>query len=170
VEVSIRVGRPDDAPVLARLQRAVALEAYADIFPPEAPPPTEAALAAQWILDLDPVEPRRRTFVATSGGDAVGVALAGPDRCEPAVGHLSRLYVASAWWGRGLGSALYEQAMAHLRETGYDTATLWVLERNTRARRWYERLGWEHTGERSPVYPPAGIDDVGYRIELGALG
>jgi ribosomal protein S18 acetylase RimI-like enzyme len=58
--------------------------------------------------------------------------------------------------------------MAHLRETGYDTATLWVLERNTRARRWYKRLGWEHTGERSPVYPPAGIYDVGYRIVLVA--
>jgi len=30
-------------------------------------------------------------------------------------------------------------------EAGYTEATLWVLERNDRARAWYERLGWQCT-------------------------
>jgi ribosomal protein S18 acetylase RimI-like enzyme len=168
VEVSIRLGVAGDAPALARLQRAVALEAYAGIFPPEAPPPTEEALTEQWVRDLDPAEPRRRTFIATAAADPVGMVLVGPDRRDPTVGHLSRLYVAGPLWGEGLGSMLYEQALGHLVDVGFEVATLWVLERNERARRWYERLGWELTGERSPVYPPAGIVDLGYRLVLGS--
>lgn len=45
-----------------------------------------------------------------------------------------------------------------------------MLERNQRVRSWYERLGWEPTGERKPVYAPGGIDDVGYRRRLSAEG
>ena len=50
----------------------------------------------------------------------------------------------------------------HVR-TLFPEATLWVLERNIRARSWYERLGWAWTGERKPVWPPGGIDDLRYR-------
>ena len=40
-----------------------------------------------------------------------------------------------------------EQAERELR-TRYDEATLWVLEENPRARRFYERAGWRTDGER----------------------
>jgi ribosomal protein S18 acetylase RimI-like enzyme len=56
--------------------------------------------------------------------------------------------------------------MDHMQATGFDAVTLWVLERNQRARAWYERLGWQPTGERKPVFAPAGIDDLRYRISL----
>jgi ribosomal protein S18 acetylase RimI-like enzyme len=166
VEVSVRPAVSDEAEVLARLQRSVALAGYGHIFPPEASPPTLDALVDQWRRDLDPTERRRRAFVAVSSGEVIGVVLAGPDGRDDAIGHLSRLYVAAERWGDGVGAALYDRAMEHLTDVGYEAVTLWVLERNERARRWYERMGWILTGERSPVYPPAGIDDVGYRLEL----
>jgi hypothetical protein len=56
-------------------------------------------------------------------------------------------------------------ARADLRSR-FGAATLWVLEGNTRARRWYEDLGWRRTLRRTPTFAPAGIDDVQHRIEL----
>lgn len=167
VDVSIRTGVPSDAGVLTRVHHRAALVAFADIFPAEAPPPDVAADRARWEHWLDPdTAGGRRSYVAYTGaGTVVGVVLAGPDDDEPGVGHLSRLYVDPDHWGLGIGSRLYEVAMAHL-VSRFDAATLWVLEGNTAARSWYERLGWRLTSRRTPTYAPAGIDDVQYRIDL----
>jgi ribosomal protein S18 acetylase RimI-like enzyme len=153
------------APVLAELHLRTAIVGYGHIFPAEAPPPTIEELLAQWEHWLGPDRARgRRAFVAHAGAAVVGVIVAGPDPEEPELGHLARLYVTPELWGGGIGRALYTAAMDHLRAAGFDTATLWVLERNERARAWYERLGWQPTGEQKPVYAPAGIVDVRYRI------
>ena len=55
---------------------------------------------------------------------------------------------------------LYDAAIRHLRKSGFRTAILSVLEGNHRARSWYERLGWQPTPARIPVYQPAGIEDI----------
>jgi ribosomal protein S18 acetylase RimI-like enzyme len=96
----------------------------------------------------------------------VGMALAGSDDSDPSTGYLSRVYVDPDHQGRGIGSALHDASIRSLGERGFGRATLWVLERNARARAWYERLGWQQTADRKPVYPPAGIDDVRYRLTL----
>jgi ribosomal protein S18 acetylase RimI-like enzyme len=173
VDVQIRVARDDEADVLAGLSRRVALAAYGHIFPPEAPPPTHDQMLARWRHWLGPDRATgRRAFVAESDGAAdgvtpvIGVVLAGPDPDEPAVGHLARLNVEAEHWDHGIGSQLYAVALDHLRTLGFAEATLWVLEHNTRARAWYERLGWTATGERQPMYTPAGIDDLRYRRRL----
>ncbi len=82
------------------------------------------------------------------------------------LGHVARLYVDPDRWGRGIGTVLYETAIADLRASGFCAATLWVLEDNHRARRWYERLGWCQTRRRKPTYEPAGIYDAQYRLAL----
>ena len=65
-------------------------------------------------------------------------------------------------WGHGVGGSLYEQAMNYLNLAGYEQASLWVLERNERARGWYERLGWTYTGQRKSVMDSAGVEDLRY--------
>jgi ribosomal protein S18 acetylase RimI-like enzyme len=164
----VRPAEVGEAGVLARLQLRTALVAYAHIFPPEAPPPTHEELRALWEhgLGADPAD-GRRGFVAEDGTEIVGVVLAGPDPDDPRIGHLARLYVAPERWREGIGRQLYDAALTTLVTAGFPAATLWVLERNTRARAWYERLGWRLTPARKPTYAPAGIDDVGYRIDLG---
>ena len=139
---------------------STALFAYAAIFPPEAPAPTLEDVTALWERSLR--TEHAAAFVVSVADVPVGVAVAGPDPADPSRGHLSRLYVAPDHWGHGTGRLLHDAALAHLRSSGYSNATLWVLERNERARSWYERMGWVSLGERKPVYVPAGIDDVGY--------
>ena len=104
--------------------------------------------------------------MSNRAGRPVGVVLAGADPSEASLGHVARMYVAPECWGQGIGRLLHGAAIDHLRAVGYDEAALWVLERNQRARSWYERLGWMATGERKPVFRPAGIDELRYRRVL----
>ncbi len=163
----VRLADRDEAPLLAALHLDAAIAGYGHIFPSEAPPPTFEEVRAQWAHWLGPDwDAGRRAFVAQDDASAVGVVLAGSDPTEPELGHVARLYVAPDRWRQGIGTALYAAAITRLREAGFTEATLWVLERNERARAWYERLGWRCTGERKSIYAPAGIDDVRYRRAL----
>lgn len=60
-----------------------------------------------------------------------------------------------------------DAAVDTLAELGFDAATLWVLEGNQRARRFYEKGGWSTDGatkvDDSPGFP---IAEVRYRRPL----
>lgn len=170
VDIVVQLADRRSAPELATLHRASAHTGFAHIFPPEAAPPTYEEDLSRWEFWLGPDRERgRRAYVATTGARLVGVVLVGPDPDEPEAGHLARLYVHPACWGRGVGTRLYTTAVRDLAARGFPEATLWVLEANTRARHWYERLGWRLTGKRKTTYAPAGIDDVQYRFTLAAV-
>jgi GNAT superfamily N-acetyltransferase len=133
-----------------------------------------AGLAGRSLEDLSPYEERleafRRTFeaplpedagawVAEAGGEIVGVATrTGPE--------LRALYVVPDAWGTGAARALTEAVLAAVRAGGSTEATLWVVEANARARRFYEREGWEPTGDtRDTVFGPA---ELQYSLQLRA--
>lgn len=165
--VIVRFADERDAQMLAELHLSTALYAYADIFPDDAPPPELASLIDDWTARIGPSRPPTQAcFVAEDQGSVVGVVIAGPAPGEPSDGHLSRLYVDPADWGKGIGRLLHDHAIAHLREHDFRSATLWVLEANARARRFYERLGWGPTGGRLTTYAPGDVDDVGYQRSL----
>jgi ribosomal protein S18 acetylase RimI-like enzyme len=166
----VRLAGRHEASELAVLHRRTAIAGYGHIFPPEAPPPTEAEVLAQWEHWLGADWDRgRRAFVAADGGDLIGVVLAGPDPDDARRGQLARLYVSPERWGEGVGRQLYDAAIGHLHDQGFTTVTLWVLEENRRARSWYERLGWRPNGTRKTTYAPAGIEDVGYELTFVGL-
>lgn len=170
VDVVVRLAARGAAPELATLHRAAAHTGFAHIFPQDAPPPTYEEDLARWEYWLGPGwEQGWRAYVAAASRLAVGVVLAGPDPDEPELGHLARLYVDPAYWGRGVGTQLYVTALRDLTDRRFPEATLWVLEANSRARSWYERLGWRPSGRRKTTYAPAGIDDVQYRLALSAV-
>jgi GNAT superfamily N-acetyltransferase len=79
----------------------------------------------------------------------VGFVSFGPSRDEnatPSTGEVPAIYVDPSVMGTGVGRELLEAATAALREAGYARATLWVLEANERARRFYEKAGWAWDG------------------------
>jgi ribosomal protein S18 acetylase RimI-like enzyme len=98
-------------------------------------------------------------FVADEAGRVVGWAVIGPSRNGDGTGELYGLYVDPDAWSRGVGRELMarvEEALA----ARYDDATLWVLDDNPRARRFYERGGWAADGGR------AGFDQRGFSAEV----
>lgn len=99
-------------------------------------------------------------FVADDDGRVVGFVSVGA--CE-----LNAIYTLPEAWGSGAGPALMRAAAAQLREDGCGEAVLWVLEDNPRARRFYEREGWELDGDRKEDdFLGVRVAEVRYRITL----
>ncbi|OBH32734.1 acetyltransferase [Mycobacterium sp. E342] len=93
------------------------------------------------------------TLVAVDGPAIRGFATTGlcRDNDLPDFGELMALYVDPAHVATGVGRLLMTAARARLRSVGVRGAVLWVLDANTRARRFYERDGWEADGACRPT-------------------
>ncbi len=83
------------------------------------------------------------------------------------VGELYALYVHPAWWSTGTGRALMDHVLAKVSRAGFPNVMLWVLERNARARRFYERAGFRPDGARHVLNGLGGVIEIRYRRELG---
>ena len=106
-------------------------------------------------------------FVADDEGCIDGFAWIGPSRDSEAEGELYAIYASPEAWGSGAGSALMRAGVDGLREAGYGEAILWVLDDNPRARRFYEREGWELDGGRKEDdFLGLRVAEVRYRIKL----
>ena len=75
---------------------------------------------------------------------------------------LYALYVHPAWWSTGTGRALMDQVLAKVRAAGYGCITLWVLEANARARRFYQRAGFIPDGARHVLDDLGGVTEIRY--------
>ena len=105
-------------------------------------------------------DPARLCLVAEEGEDLVGYALlrgtkpgaapAGVVAEGPSL-EVERFYVSRAWHGRGLASRLMEEVLHFAWALGARTVWLAVWERNHRAMRFYEKLGYREVGEQEFV-------------------
>jgi GNAT superfamily N-acetyltransferase len=88
-------------------------------------------------------------FVLECDAVVVGFVHVSPSRdddAEAAIGEVTAIYVLADFWSRGVGRALMHCAVENLRDAGFTSATLWVLDANLRARRFYEAAGWASDG------------------------
>jgi GNAT superfamily N-acetyltransferase len=83
-----------------------------------------------WVRDRLVVT--EETWVADEGGTVVGMMVVAP-------GHLEQLYVAPDRLGAGIGRQLVDVA----KHRSPDGLSLWTFQVNDRARRFYERNGFE---------------------------
>jgi GNAT superfamily N-acetyltransferase len=147
--LTLRRAGPSDAETLFAIHRESALTAYVQIFPPDHYAFPDEQMRAHWAASLE--DDDTEVVIAERNGRPIGFAGVAP-------GWLTNLFVVPDEWGRGAGSALHDEAVRVLSAKGAG-ARLWVLEANERARRFYERRGWEFDGERRPSdyppYPPA---------------
>jgi GNAT superfamily N-acetyltransferase len=153
----IREARAEESPVLAAVQELASLAALGHIFPPDLYPYPRAAVHARWVAAAR--DHAKRTLIALSDGEPVGAAFVSEEWLEG-------LYVVPARWGTGLADELHDRALEAARELGSKRCQLWVLEDNTRARRFYERRGWRENGQTRVVeYPPNPLD-IGYSLDF----
>ena len=144
--MEVRTASARDAESVERIRVRGWQVAYRHVLPPHE-------------LDAMPVDPSRwarrlarppagwSTFVAVADERVVGFASVGPSRDEGAIGELYAIYVDPDAWSTGAGLALILRAEERLAAE-YTEATLWVLEDNPRARRFYEAGGWRRDGAR----------------------
>jgi GNAT superfamily N-acetyltransferase len=115
--------------------------------------------------------PARGVLVADDADGVVGFASLYPtedlDQDPTEVGEIASFYVLPAAWGRGVGGQLMVAAVRMLGAAGFASATLWVLETNARAIRFYAHRGWEPDGAvRDDVVEGITVRDVRYRRKL----
>lgn len=159
---AVRDGRPGDAVEVARVQVETWQHAYAAILPEQTLRSLDVGQRVRaWLALLDRGV---RLLVAECDGDVVGYASSGAGRDDDAsagVGELYALYVRPTRWGRGVGAALHDAALAGLVADGSTRATLWVLEQNTRGRAFYDARGWRPDGRSRQEQVAGGtLDEV----------
>ena len=150
--MNIRPATSADAPAVAAVHVASWQGAYRGVFPDEVLDGPELAVSRLrgWQRLLDAPAPRTVSLVAEDdGAQIVGLFHAGPARDEdagPATAEVMMIYAAPDAWGTGAGRGLMTAGLDGLRATGFADVTLWVLESNDRARRFYERAGFAPDG------------------------
>ena len=136
----------------------------------------QVAMGVRWSADLAAADrsssdtPSPDAYVALLGGSLVGIAASGPDRDgdDDGVGELWMVNVEPDHQGRGVGRALVDAAVESLRAHGHSSAVLWVTDANSRARGFYEHLGWWADGTtRIEEVGGAAVAQVRYRSTLG---
>lgn len=114
--------------------------------------------ARTWTTWLAAVEPPAAVLVVQDER-ILGFAAVGARRGGAAdEGELRAIYLAPDAWDRGAGRLLHAAAVARLQEAEFATATLWVLEGNERAIRFYRRAGWRLDGTFRMDVGPAGVE------------
>lgn len=92
-----------------------------------------------------------RILLAEDGDLTAGFVSLGPSRDDDAdpktVGEVYAIYLRPENQGRGLGAELWQKAVDLLRASGCAELTVWVLDTNSPARRFYEGRGCFLDGE-----------------------
>jgi ribosomal protein S18 acetylase RimI-like enzyme len=176
----VRLARPSDAGAIASVHVEAWRAGYRGLLADDALAQLSVGERERsWRRLLADEQARRRgrrVDVAVSADPVVGFVAAGPSRESDGSalsGEVYALYVHPDHWSSGVGSALLDTALAHMRGLGMREALLWVLAENARARRFYELAGWTWDG-RSKTERLAAISDfageveeVSYRRDIG---
>ncbi len=89
-------------------------------------------------------------LVVEEGPEILGFASFG--KCRDAdvdnrTGEMFAIYLGAQAQGVGLGRGLWEAALARLRDQGYERVCVWVLDSNSFARGFYEKMGGKLDGQ-----------------------
>ncbi len=176
--VRVREPAPGDSGPIARVHVRAWQQAYAGIMAASfLDRLDEEAWGRAWRQRLDhraagQGEPGVDLLVAEHPGDGTvaGIATLGPERDgDGGRGELWMINVDPEAWGRGVGSALLQEAEARLTTRGFAQAVLWVVAGNTRARRFYQARGWTPDGtDRREDIGGRPVDECRYTKALGS--
>lgn len=169
MNLSYRSGTIEDAPAIDRVFRDSFCATFAHLYRPR----DLAAFLEQFTLEAWRVEladPAYGFEVAEDATGIVGYAKLGPVKfpldTERAAILLSQLYVAPDHVGAGIGAALMERGIAQARLRAKDELYLTVFIDNDRARRFYERYGFEIVGRYDFMVGSQADEDVIMRKPL----
>jgi ribosomal protein S18 acetylase RimI-like enzyme len=148
---AVRRATAADAVELARLAASTFTETFGHLYPPD-----DLASFIQSYTPaacLEVLADRRLAYwlLGAEGQPAAGFALAGYCKLpvanlEPTAGELRQLYVRAPHQAKGLGTRLFETALAWL-EQHYAPLYIGVWANNLGAQRFYGRYGFVKVGE-----------------------
>ncbi len=164
----IRPANVSDIPALARVHVASWQAAYRHILPDEVLNRLSIEqFEANWRRNFSDIQ--RTNLVLEVESCVSGFISFGNSRDNDATagtGEIYGLYLIPELWGAGYGRVLWAEASQYL-PSRFSVITLWVLQNNTRARKFYECMGLEHD-EQTKNISLYGVElpEVRYRKNL----
>jgi len=169
MSVAYRDGRPGDGAALSALFCKSFAATFGHLYAAE----DLAAFLCDKEAEAFEAELARDDFafrLAEEDGVLAGYAKLGPNdlpgEAPPATLELYQLYVLEDWKGSGVGAALMDWTMAEARRRGATHLTLSVYVDNHRARRFYEKRGFEEVGRYTFMVGNHEDDDRIMRVAL----
>ena len=167
----VRAAVPADAEALAQVQISSWRSAYRDVIPSAILDRLAAPPLALSFRTLAETPLPSRLWAMAWGGKVCGYAATGPCRdpeLDPSrTAEVYAIYSLKETWGLGLGRSLMARALAALRDQGFEQACLWVLERNPRARAFYQAGGWQPNGKTRIVnHDGIALRELQYQLDL----
>ena len=166
---AFRDAGPEDAATMAALGRRTFTETFGHLYTAE----NLAAFLvnhseARWRGELG--DARFAVRLAEVDGVAVGYAKLGPPSLPfepdgPAI-ELRQCYVLKPWQGAGIAAELMDWALGEARRRGAAELYLSVFTDNPRARRFYERFGFEAVGRYDFMVGSHADEDIVMRLKL----
>ncbi|MFD7054277.1 GNAT family N-acetyltransferase [Streptomyces mirabilis] len=168
--MQIRQAWPDDASAVAGVYVRSRQVAFAGLVPQhylDAMDPSREE--SEWKTRIVETRwPSSGVLVAEAEAGIVGFASFGPSQDTQATAEIGTLYAMPEIWGTGIGKQLMLATLTTLGQADYTQATLWVLEDNERARRFYEAAGWGADGAAvEDSTGGASLNKLRYRRPLG---
>jgi ribosomal protein S18 acetylase RimI-like enzyme len=169
--LQIRLAQVDDAPGIATVHVKTWQHSYRGQIPDDFLDNMSLERRTdRWREMLATSAAHERVLVAEMDGKIVGFCGVGHSRdadADEMVGELYAIYIDAQTMNHGVGSALLKIGQVYLVEQGYGRATLWVLESNIRARRFYERNGWAADGTtRTEAIANTVVPEMRYAIHF----
>jgi GNAT superfamily N-acetyltransferase len=167
--VTFRDAGPADAAAVAALGRQTFTETFGHLYSPE----NLAAFLTNhseenWREELS--DPRFAVRLGESEGEPVAYAKLGPPSLpfepegEPI--ELRQFYVLKPWQGAAVAGQLMEWVLAEARRRGAAEMYLSVFIDNPRARRFYERYGFDYVGRYAFMVGTHADEDLIMRLKL----
>jgi ribosomal protein S18 acetylase RimI-like enzyme len=171
--MNVRPATVSDAARIAHIHVATWRTAYRGLMPDDyLAGLSEDRRADFWRKRL--AESRGAVIVCERDGEVVGfcdlVSSRDTDAEPVGVGEIAAIYVLPKHWRRGVGVALCRCAMQMGQSLGFSMITIWVLETNIPAIRFYEAQGLRPDGARKKekLTSDFEITEVRYVLELVA--
>lgn len=135
-----------DVEGVLEVQESGAVRGLAEVFPQDAYPFPRDEIGRRWREEI--ATPGIDCYVVTLDDAVVGFAATRKDE-------FLHFGIAVEHWGTGLAQTAHDAVLDRLRAQGVQRSWLTVFAANPRGRRFYEKLGWKPTGDRTHTsYPP----------------
>ena len=162
--VEVRPATMRDAAKIAELYAATAKEAFKTMQTgAKVLPIPEEKNTVYWREAIEYAEPQVQ--VAVDGSKIVGFV--GYDRSRDkgtpnTLGEIWDIYVDAAYWGKGVGLALWDAAREGLQEEGCTHVSIWVPIANDRAMRFHELAGFKREMSSAKTVPmgPVKVEEI----------
>jgi GNAT superfamily N-acetyltransferase len=167
--ITYRTPGPDDAAAIDSIFRDSFAETFGHLYATEDLAAFLASLSDEaWRAEL--ADPAFAFRLAEEDGRSAGFVKLGPTTLPhvapgPAI-ELRQFYILAPWQGRGLAAELMDWTLAEAKRRGAETLYLSVFVDNHRARRFYERYGFEYCGPYAFMVGNHADEDMVLRLPL----